>query len=171
VIKVKILKGFRRLVPLLLTGILLSLCGCWSNSKVTYIPREDNTLQEQLDTRERIERLKNYFTGWMGTRYCYGGLSRKGVDCSGLTLLAYRELFGKQLPRTVQEQVRQGTAVDRDFLQPGDLVFFRTGMYQKHVGIYLEDDLFIHASRSSGVRVSRLNDNYWQERFWQAKRL
>jgi cell wall-associated NlpC family hydrolase len=86
-------------------------------------------------------------------------------------LLAYRELFGKQLPRTVQEQVRQGTAVDRDFLQPGDLVFFRTGMYQKHVGIYLEDDLFIHASRSSGVRVSRLNDNYWQERFWQAKRL
>ncbi len=107
----------------------------------------------------------------MGTRYKHGGISRNGVDCSGFTLVTYKELFGSELPRTVREQVQKGAVVDKDLLQPGDLVFFKINVFQKHVGIYLEDDLFVHASLSSGVMVSRLNDAYWKKRYWQAKRI
>ncbi|MGB3209784.1 MAG: NlpC/P60 family protein [Desulforhopalus sp.] len=140
---------------------------------VTYIPPEDRNRPnpEQLDYEERIETLTNHFLTWQGTRYRYGGLSRKGVDCSGFTLLTYKELFGKSLPRTVREQVQKGVPVPRSSLQPGDLVFFRTGVIQKHVGIYLENNRFMHASRSRGVMISRIDDTYWRKRFWQAKRI
>ncbi len=126
----------------------------------------------QLEENEAItEALKEYYISWQGTRYTYGGLSHNGVDCSGFTLLTYKELFGQDLPRTVKEQVKEGVKISQASLQPGDLVFFKTGLFQKHVGIYLEDDLFIHASRSKGVTISSLQNLYWQKRFWQAQRL
>jgi lipoprotein Spr/probable lipoprotein NlpC len=169
------LSTIRWSVLLLLTGFLFNLSGCSDKKTVTYIPGERNkpNLEQlrQKEMAERAEALKKYFTGWMGTRYSYGGLSRKGVDCSGFALLAYQELFGRKLPRTVREQVQSGTAVEKEFLQPGDLVFFKIGVFQKHVGIYLEDDRFVHASRSSGVMISRLDDTYWKKRYWQAKRI
>jgi cell wall-associated NlpC family hydrolase len=176
------LTTIRWTVLLLLTGLLFNLSGCSGKKTVTYIPKERHkpNLQQlrqqaqqlrQQQSAKRAEALKNYFTDWMGTRYALGGLSRKGVDCSGFTLLTYQELFGRKLPRTVKEQVQEGTAVKKEFLQPGDLVFFKIGVFQKHVGIYLEDDRFIHASRSSGVMISRLDDTYWKKRYWQAKRM
>ena len=126
----------------------------------------------QLGENEEItEALREYFIRWQGTRYRYGGLSHTGVDCSGLTLITYRELFGKNLPRTVKEQVKKGKKISKASLQAGDLVFFKTGIFQKHVGIYLEDDLFIHASGSKGVTISSLNNEYWQKRYWQAQRI
>jgi lipoprotein Spr/probable lipoprotein NlpC len=162
-------------VVLLLTVLLFHLSGCSGKKTVTYVPAERNKPNpEQLRQQEmavRAEALKNYFSDWMGTRYTHGGLSRKGVDCSGFALLTYQELFGRELPRTVQEQVQRGTAVEKEFLQPGDLVFFKIGVLQKHVGIYLENDSFVHASRSSGVMISRLGDTYWKKRYWQAKRI
>ena len=182
-------------VLLLLTVLLVSLGGCWSNSKVTYVPhkeRKQSSLQPALDGEkievahpekldkvrlqqvlngERTEALKKHFTSWKGTRYRYGGLSRKGIDCSGFTLLTYKQLFGMSLPRTVREQVKKGKKVQKTSLRPGDLVFFKTGVFQKHVGIYLENDQFMHASRSSGVMISRLDNIYWKKRYWQAKRI
>jgi probable lipoprotein NlpC len=180
---------------LLLMLFLFSLCGCWSKSKVSYVPHEeleqpgqqraadgektevlfpeklDKVSLQQVLNEERTEALKKHFTSWKGTRYRYGGLSRKGVDCSGFTLLTYKELFGMSLPRTVREQVKKGQKVQRASLQPGDLVFFKTGIFQKHVGIYLEDDQFMHASRSRGVMISRLDNSYWKKRYWKAKRI
>ena len=182
-------------VLLLLTLLLLILGGCWSNSKVSYVPhkeREQSSLQPALDGKkievvhlkkrekvslqqtlneERREALKKHFTSWKGTRYRYGGLSRKGIDCSGFTLLTYKELFGMSLPRTVREQVKKGKKVQKTSLRPGDLVFFKTGVFQKHVGIYLQNEQFMHASRSRGVMISRLDNIYWKKRYWHAKRI
>jgi len=162
-------------IALLLMGMVFLFClnGCASKNTVTYIPHDEpSEPMPQLNLRPAVtEDLREYFSSWQGTRYRYGGLSRKGVDCSGFTLLTYRELFGKNLPRTVKGQVKKGTKISKSSLQAGDLVFFKTGLLQKHVGIYLEDDLFIHASRSKGVMISNMKDIYWQARYWQAQRL
>jgi hypothetical protein len=173
-IRIKKIIAIRWSILLLLSVFFVGLCGCAGKKTVIFIPPEDRSGQEVNQTEaleERIENLKKYFTSWMGTRYMHGGISRKGVDCSGFTLVTYKELFGKKIPRTVKEQVQKGLAVDKGFLQPGDLVFFKINVFQKHVGIYLENDLFVHASRSNGVMISRLDNTYWKQRYWQAKRI
>lgn len=108
---------------------------------------------------------------WQGTRYRMGGLGRKGIDCSGLTYVVYRDLFNTHLPRTTGAQSEVGRSVGRRDLAPGDLVFFKTGLLQRHVGIYIENGMFLHASRSDGVRLSSLASEYWRERYWKARRM
>lgn len=162
----------------LLFMVMLSLFGCSTKSSVIYVPHDSCNSStairqqiSQLDGKDEItEALREYFSHWQGTRYRYGGLSHNGVDCSGLTFIAYKELFGKNLPRSVKEQAEKGKKISKAALQAGDLLFFKTGRSQKHVGIYLEDDLFMHASGAKGVIISSLNNEYWNKRFWQAQR-
>ncbi|HSH42564.1 MAG TPA: NlpC/P60 family protein [Arenicellales bacterium] len=108
---------------------------------------------------------------WRGTRYRLGGQGRDGIDCSGLTQVVYRDVFDVNLPRTTDDQEQVGRAVKQRVLAPGDLVFFKTGLFQKHVGIYVADGKFLHASRSSGVRLSSLSSAYWSKRFLKARRV
>lgn len=117
-----------------------------------------------------VQELLAQHERWRGTRYRLGGLGARGIDCSGLTYVVYRDLFGERLPRTTEGQGGIGQAVQRQALAPGDLVFFKTGVFQKHVGIYVEDGKFLHASRRSGVRLSSLEKEYWRERYWKARR-
>lgn len=115
-------------------------------------------------------RLKKYLSSWKGVKYRRGGTSERGIDCSALTQLTYKTIYGVQLPRTVAGQSKKGVRVDKSSLLPGDLVFFKTGLRSRHVGIYIGDNQFIHASRSKGVISSSLNNSYWRRKFWQAKR-
>lgn len=115
-------------------------------------------------------RLEQQVARWRGTPYRYGGLSRSGIDCSGFVLLTYRRTFGVELPRTTESQALVGTAVARGELRTGDLVFFRTGAKQRHVGIVTRGKRFVHASTSRGVTVSRLDNRYWRRHFWKATR-
>lgn len=108
---------------------------------------------------------------WRGTRYRMGGMGKKGFDCSGLTYVVYRDVFGKHLPRTTGGQLRVGRSVSRDNLAPGDLVFFKTGLFKRHVGIYIENGWFLHASTSDGVRMSSLNSAYWRGHYWKSRRV
>lgn len=108
---------------------------------------------------------------WKGTRYVLGGLSKRGVDCSGLVYTTYRDHFGIELPRTTRYQARAGKAVEHSELRAGDLVFFRTGHKVRHVGIYIEDNRFFHASTSKGVTISELDDYYWRDRYRHARRV
>ncbi len=108
---------------------------------------------------------------WKGVRHRTGGLSRSGVDCSGFVYLTYHHRFGIDLPRTARLQSRSGRYVRRSGLQPGDLVFFRTGIFARHVGIYIEKDRFLHVSTKKGVMVSSLKDPYWRKRYWKAVRI
>ncbi|WP_458776097.1 NlpC/P60 family protein [Desulforhopalus sp. 52FAK] len=154
---------------------------------VTYVPQQEspeqvkkislsetcrkivfNSAQDTLSVGN--QELNDYFKRWRGVRYRYGGYSTRGVDCSGLTQRAYKELYGVELPRTVVEQSKTGEKIDKKSLRPGDLVFFKTGLYSRHVGIYLGENCFIHASRSKGVIQSNLNNSYWRKKYWQAKR-
>ena len=113
----------------------------------------------------------NFYQQWRGGPYRMGGTSRAGLDCSAFTQLAYSQVLGFTLPRTTESQASLGRPVDRYRLQHGDLVFFKTGWQQYHVGVYTGAGEFIHASTSKGVIRSRLDNVYWNSRYWQARRL
>lgn len=131
----------------------------------------DTFRQPPRDAVAARNALSQFYTSWRGVPYSAGGMSRAAVDCSGLAFIAYRDIFGMHLPRTVEEQARYGRNVTRESLRPGDLVFFRTGLFQDHVGIFYHESSFIHASSSKGVMISRLDEPYWQNSFSKAKRL
>jgi cell wall-associated NlpC family hydrolase len=160
-------RGARLGAAAALSMILLGACAAPATAPVSDARPAPGTGESAQITQRLYDQLER----WRGTRYRMGGLSREGVDCSGLAYIVYRDLFGRQLPRTTDEQGQVGQPVKRRALAPGDLVFFKTGIVQKHVGIYVEDGVFLHASRSSGVRLSRLDSKYWRERFWQARRV
>lgn len=110
---------------------------------------------------------------WLGTPYKYGGETREGVDCSALVMNVYKEALGMKLPRTSVTQHDNSQAVSKGNLTVGDLVFFsttkgRTGI--SHVGLYIGNDRFIHASSSRGVVVSRLSDKYFVDHYHSAGR-
>ncbi len=110
--------------------------------------------------------------GYLGVRYRYGGSSSRGFDCSGFTSYIYRQ-HGISLPHSASAQYRHGRAISRSELQPGDLVFFRTrGRRISHVGIYIGDGKFVHASSSRGrVRIDTLNSGYYKQRYVGARRI
>jgi cell wall-associated NlpC family hydrolase len=110
--------------------------------------------------------------GFLGVPYEYGGMSRNGIDCSGFTALVYKDGARQTLPRSARAQYEIGTAVNQGDLQFGDLVFFNTtGQVPSHVGIYVEDDLFAHASVTQGVTFSSLESTYYRKRFVGARRV
>jgi len=100
-----------------------------------------------------------------------GGTGRKGLDCSGFVKVVYRNVFDIELPRTTKEQVKRGKPVRIQELQSGDLVFFRPPEYARHVGIYLSQSKFVHASKKKGVTESRIDPSYWGRYYWTARRI
>lgn len=116
-----------------------------------------------------------YAVSLVGSPYRLGGTSpESGLDCSGFVGHVFREAAGVTLPRDSRAISEAAAPLAREELQPGDLVFFNTlNRPFSHVGIYLGDDRFVHASssRTGSVVVSRLNDRYWRERFDGARRV
>ena len=103
---------------------------------------------------------------WWGTNYCMGGTTKDCVDCSGFTGNIVRDIYRINLPRTASEQYTESNRVDRESLKEGDLVFFKTKKgYINHVGIYLCNNKFVHASTSNGVTITDLDEHYWQGKY------
>ena len=115
--------------------------------------------------------LQHEYAKWAGTPYQLGGTGRRGIDCSALMKQVFSTAFNKSLPRTTAQQVKVGASISKNKLQVGDLIFFKTGYNQRHVGVFMGDDAFFHASVSKGVTFSRLNDEYWRSRYWQSRRV
>lgn len=117
--------------------------------------------------------LINTAYGMLGVRYRYGSMSRSATDCSGFTTQVFKS-HGVKLPRTSREQSRFGATVSKSSLKQGDLVFFKTrgGSRVSHVGIYIGDGKFIHASSGGGsVRTDTINSGYYQRRYAGARRV
>ncbi|WP_342476547.1 C40 family peptidase [Paenibacillus sp. FSL H7-0350] len=107
----------------------------------------------------------------IGTKYVSGGTSTNGFDCSGFTMYVFDKI-GINLPHQSGSQYQMGTDVSLDEMRPGDLVFFNTsGKGISHVGIYVGDGEFAHASSSRGVTISSLSDSYYVNRYVGAKRI
>lgn len=104
----------------------------------------------------------------------YRGRSKylDGLDCSEFVAEVFREYNKTQLPRTAADQFKTGKNISARMLRLGDLVFFRTtGSGISHVGIYTDNNRFIHASSSRGVIISSLGEDYWAKRFVGARRI
>jgi len=146
------------------------------------ISRSFENLQKQLIERKEMQELSSRLgititdatlldfyrevSDWLGTRYRRGGMSRKAVDCSGFTNIIYKNVFDVQLDRVstvIAKNVKE--SVDKEDLQPGDMVFFSTfgKKYINHVGIYIGEGKFIHASIKKGVIISRLDEGYYSK--------
>jgi cell wall-associated NlpC family hydrolase len=130
---------------------------------------------EETDT-EREARLRDAAQPWMGTPYRLGGDSRTGIDCSAFVQAIFLAAYNMDLPRSADTQEEMGTAVSRNDLEAGDLVFFRTqGMgplfKSHHVGLYVGDGEFAQASSSHGVMISRLDNVYWTRKYQAARRI
>lgn len=109
---------------------------------------------------------------YLGVPYEYGGVSREGMDCSAFTAIVYEDATRRPIPRSTAGQYEEGVDVEPDRLRFGDLVFFNTtGRTPSHVGIYIEDDLFAHASVTYGVTISSMESSYYRTRFVGARRI
>jgi cell wall-associated NlpC family hydrolase len=118
-------------------------------------------------------RLNAVIASYIGTRYRIGGMSRKGVDCSGFVCLVFREVNHTKLGRSTAKLHRYGYSVSRERARVGDLVFFRGGIWNtvNHVGIYLGKGKFAHASSSRGVMYSSLDEKYFRDHFVDIRRI
>jgi len=110
---------------------------------------------------------------WWGTPYCLGGSSKGCIDCSYFTLDVMKATYNINLKRTAAEQYEQSEKIDWADLKEGDLIFFKTEGRKNitHVGIYLTNNKFAHASTSQGVTISDLTESYWQKRLYSLGRV
>ncbi len=154
----------------LITSCIVFLAACSSStprySSIDYKGQLDDPIMV-------IALLSEQQYEWAGTPYILGGQSRNGVDCSGFVQTTFLDRFGIRLPRSTREQANYGTKISKSEIQTGDLVFFKTGRGPNgyHVGIYVKEDKFLHASTKGGVIYSSMNSPYWQKAYWQTRRI
>jgi len=131
---------------------------------------------EPLSPREQppsVSRLKSIVDSYLHVPYRYGGMSRKGMDCSGFVNVFYREYRGITLPRTTRQLRKTGIHIPRSSGRTGDLVFFRRNTIgpADHVGVYFGNNRFAHASSKKGVIYSSLENPWYARRFVSFRRI
>ena len=120
---------------------------------------------KKTDVRDEIVSVAR---SWIGTPYSYGGETRSGVDCSGLVMNVYLTASNIKLPRSSAQQHAYCRNTNEWELLPGDLVFFAIGKKKgsvNHVGVYVGNGCFVHASSSRGVIMSDLDQDYYRRNF------
>lgn len=119
-----------------------------------------NTEVENVKSIELYKKIEE----WYGTRYCMGGTTIRCIDCSAFMQVLFSTVYGFSLPRTAREQYKVSTKISRPEMKEGDLLFFNTQGGVSHVGFYLQNNKFVHAS-TNGVIISDIYDSYYLRRF------
>lgn len=176
--------GLRYITIPLFSLLLLSSCGSQrSVSGALYDPVEVEELSLRLSISlsnldkddDRMMPLYAETSLWLGVPYRYGGTTKRGVDCSGFASEIFNKVYGITLPRTTSDLGKaKYKKVGRNNLKTGDLVFFATSRDKKkitHVGIYLKEGYFIHASTKRGVIVDHIDDAYYKKRWIKGARI
>jgi probable lipoprotein NlpC len=167
----------KQLLPLLL--LVLFVTSCKSKKSYSSKKRQTQTVKVNTTTKptKEAESIVNYAKTFDGTRYKYGGTTKRGMDCSGLIYTSFKK-HNINLPRTTADLKSTGNWIDLKDVNVGDLVFFATKKNSRkvnHVGIVTRirpgNVEFIHASSSKGVMISSLAERYWYFAFVQARRV
>ena len=133
-----------------------------------------DTDTNNFETGTPKEKMLMEIIKYINVPYQYGGNSKSGIDCSAFTQNIYKSILSVNLYRSAREQYKQGEIISNvDDLQFGDLVFFdtRSGVRPGHVGIYIGDELFAHASSKKGVTISSITHSYYKTRFMSGRRI
>ena len=179
-----IMKNSVKFLPMLLVMVALMLGSCHTKKTTTTykpgtsrpvkIPDEWRTLDISLSASDN-KKLYREIKGWLGTPYQYAGNTKRGVDCSGFVHQIYKAVYKKTIERNSAKIFEKNCKlIDVDDLREGDLVFYCTSRNTKkinHVGIYLKDNKFAHASSSSGVKISDITEDYFINHFYAAGRV
>jgi len=164
-------------------ALFLSVLAAKAQTKTIPTPAPESAEQESLakDYLSQIMgvamsatsnmKLFHFVYDWIGTPYRFGGSSRKGIDCSAFTKQLYSEVFNTTIRRSSRDIFSMVSPVSKDDLKEGDLVFFKIHSRSiSHVGIYLGNNRFAHAS-SKGVAISSLDDAYYSRFFYKGGRM
>jgi lipoprotein Spr len=118
------------------------------------------------------EELFATLSEWLGTKYCYSGNSKKGIDCSGFVSMLYKKAFHVQLDGSSGDIFKSVKPLKKSQLREGDMVFFKIRKKQiSHVGVYLGQNKFAHASVKAGVTIDDLDEPYYKKYFFRAGRV
>ncbi len=159
--------------------VSIGLVGCKSSQKtVTVIPNDKNVTvkKDAKPASKKISAIIKTAYSYEGTPYKYGGITKKGMDCSGLVHTAFKK-NDVALERSSYNMATQGKKISLRAVTVGDLLFFKTANSSRinHVGLVVDvnknDIQFIHATNSRGVIVSSLNEKYWDNAFTQVRRV
>ncbi|MFY0683315.1 MAG: C40 family peptidase [Balneola sp.] len=178
---------------LLLVWVLFASCGLVKRGTVPWEERAKKTEAEKTsvstspevalttstvesralskDEKELRTKLDEAFKDWKGVPYVLGGNGYDGVDCSSFLQIVFADYFNVQLPRVTGDQIRSGKSVKKNNIRIGDLVFFKTGRKTLHAGVMINDQQFMHASTSSGVMISALQERYWSDTYLTTRRV
>lgn len=163
----------------LIAGLLFSGFCLVSHAQTTNkVKEQDNLAKEYFSQIMGVAvnattstKLYQFVYDWLGTPYRLGGDSKKGIDCSKFSLTLYENVFNTTIGYNSRNQFANVTPVAKKDLQPGDLVFFNIRSKSiTHVGVYLGDNKFAHASSSKGVMVSNLDEPYWKRYYYNGGR-
>jgi len=164
------------------SGLILTLCiliafGCSTNHRVAVshsksIEKKYARLLEVSKEDIANKKLFLFIDEWYGTPYKYGGKTKKGTDCSGFTGAAFKEVYGKELAGSSLSMYNQCRRIPKEELREGDLVFFKIGSKEvSHVGIYLQNNKFVHATTKAGVMIDDLDEDYYKKYFFNGGRI
>lgn len=167
-------RASRESLGLMLLIAAAFLAGCSAPAarhEVPAGPRAGGRDHAPADYRSVRSALYSQLKEWESVGYVRGGAARSGIDCSGFVQLTYLQKFGVTLPRSTGKQAGSGRKVSRKELRAGDLVFFKTGIFSRHVGMYVEEGRFLHVSKKKGVTLSSMKNSYWAKRYWRSRRI
>lgn len=170
------MKTKKLVAGMLLIGLCLVSQAQTTNKKNTSDP--DNLAKEYFSQIMGVAvsattntKLYQFVYDWLGTPYRLGGDSKRGIDCSKFSLALYENVFNTTIGYNSRNQYANVTPINKKELQAGDLVFFKIRSRSiTHVGVYLGDDKFAHASSSKGVMVSNLKEPYWARYYYNGGR-
>jgi murein DD-endopeptidase / murein LD-carboxypeptidase len=175
----------------MLSGLLLTACSPSrkasktektdkkESAETTTLKETEKALKEKYSALLNVEteKLKNtdlykFIDEWQDVPYKYGGRSKTGVDCSNLTSLLYNQVFNKNITGSCSGLFSQSNPINAKDLKEGDLVFFKIdGDKISHVGVYLHNNKFVHATTKKGVMINDLDEPYYKKYFFKAARL
>lgn len=173
---------------LTLLGVLL-LSACHNKKKITEKEDKKEEKKENVNAEYKLymekyalqmgvkaEDLSNgylyqFIDGWIGVPYKWAGNDKNGVDCSGFVNQVFLNVYKKQLERSAKDIINECDVIDKDDLKEGDLVFFDISGANSHIGVYLINNKFVHASSSKGVMISDLTQTYWTKYWGRAGRV
>ncbi len=167
------------LFTILLIGSLNTAFGQSNKPKETQLADPDNLASQYFSQVMGVAvnatsniKLYKFIYEWIGTPYIFGGNTKRGIDCSAFVKSIYEKVFNTSILRNSRDIFSMTNPLSKDELKEGDLVFFKIKSKSiSHVGVYLGDSRFAHASSSGGVRISNLNEPYYTRYFYKGGRI